>query len=85
MRQGCMQGFMLVAALVSTSGVLAAETDTAAITRLSEKRAQVHLRRAEKSEPDPVPQRDVRSHARLRLITLTVAGRNRGLASSQSL
>jgi hypothetical protein len=36
MRQGCMQGFMLVAALVSTSGVLAAETDTAAITRLSQ-------------------------------------------------
>jgi hypothetical protein len=36
MRQGCMQGFMLVAALVSTSGVWAAETDTAAITRLSQ-------------------------------------------------
>ncbi|MET4570953.1 hypothetical protein [Rhodanobacter soli] len=36
MRQGCLQGFMLVAALVSTSGVWAAETDTAAITRLSQ-------------------------------------------------
>lgn len=36
MRQGCMQGFMLVAALVSTAGVQAAETDPAAIARLSQ-------------------------------------------------
>jgi len=36
MRQGCMQGFMLVAALASTCGVRAAETDTAAIARLSQ-------------------------------------------------
>jgi ketosteroid isomerase-like protein len=36
MRQGCMQGFMLVAALVATGSVRAAETDTAAITRLSQ-------------------------------------------------
>lgn len=36
MRQGCVQGFMLVAAFVSMSGVRAAETDTAAITRLSQ-------------------------------------------------
>jgi len=36
MRQGHMQGFMLVAALVSAGGLHAAETDTAAITRLSQ-------------------------------------------------
>ncbi|MHB1057908.1 MAG: nuclear transport factor 2 family protein [Rhodanobacter sp.] len=36
MRHGCMQGFMLVAALVATGGVQAAETDTTAIARLSQ-------------------------------------------------
>lgn len=36
MRQGCMQGLMLVAALVATGSARAAETDTAAITHLSQ-------------------------------------------------
>jgi ketosteroid isomerase-like protein len=36
MRQGCVQGFMLVAALAATMGVRATETDTAAIARLSQ-------------------------------------------------
>jgi ketosteroid isomerase-like protein len=36
MRQGCVQGLLLVAALVSTGGARAAETDAATITRLSQ-------------------------------------------------
>jgi len=36
MRQSCVQGFMLVAALAATVGVRAAETDTATIARLSQ-------------------------------------------------
>jgi ketosteroid isomerase-like protein len=36
MRQGCMQGFVLVAALAVTCGVRAAENDIATITRLSQ-------------------------------------------------